>query len=212
MKNLIIYGAGDFGRVTAWYIEEINKISPEYNILGFIDDGEIEEKTIAGYPFLGGKEYFETHKEEVYCIVSVGSPKATESIVSFLKTLDFISFPTIIFPGSVVSSHAIIGEGSVISPNVTIDRDVKIGCHVKISQNASINHDDIIGDYSLICPSVSLAGKVTIEKGCFVGIGSAVIPQKTIGEYAVVGAGSVVVSDIPANTTVMGVPAKPKHK
>ncbi len=211
MKNLIIYGAGDFGRVTAWYIEEINKISPEYNLLGFIDDGDIREKTIAGYPFLGGKEYFEAHKEEVCCIVSVCIPNIAEKIVKFLDSLGFVDYPIIVFPGNIISPHSVIGKGSVIGPMVTIDRDVYLGNHVKVCQNSSINHNDNLGDFSIISPGVSLAGHVKIGKGTMVGIGASVLPCLSIGENSVIGAGAVVVSNIPDNTTVMGVPAKPKQ-
>ena len=51
-------------------------------------------------------------------------------------------------------------------------------------------------------------GKVVVEKGAFIGVHSTIMPGLTIGERAIVGANSLVVSDVEAGTTVVGVPAK----
>ena len=54
MKDLIIFGASGFGREVAWAVERINKISPTWNLIGFMDDAEdIQGNKINGYPVLG---------------------------------------------------------------------------------------------------------------------------------------------------------------
>jgi acetyltransferase-like isoleucine patch superfamily enzyme len=53
---------------------------------------------------------------------------------------------------------------------------------------------------------------VHIGRGAFLGVGANVIPKKRIGNYAIVGAGAVVIRDVPDNTTVVGVPAQPLVK
>ena len=53
-----------------------------------------------------------------------------------------------------------------------------------------------------------LAGNVRLGQGVSIGIHACVLPGVEIGDYAVVGAGSVVVKSVKPNTTVMGVPAK----
>ena len=50
MKKLIIIGAGDFGREAAYIVRRINLVSPEYELIGFVDDGEeYQGKTVDGY-------------------------------------------------------------------------------------------------------------------------------------------------------------------
>ena len=74
--------------------------------------------------------------------------------------------------------------------------------------DCTIGHDAIINDYSTILPSVNVSGAVTIGECVSVGTGSAIIQGLSIGDNTVIGAGSVVVKDIPENTVAVGVPAK----
>ena len=54
MKDLIIFGASGFGREVAWAVERINKVSPTWKLLGFMDDADDNQgKAINGYPVLG---------------------------------------------------------------------------------------------------------------------------------------------------------------
>jgi UDP-3-O-[3-hydroxymyristoyl] glucosamine N-acyltransferase len=61
---------------------------------------------------------------------------------------------------------------------------------------------------AVIAPGVHLGGDVTIGEGTLVRIGATVIPQRTVGEWSVIGAGSVVNKDIPAHATAAGAPAR----
>ena len=59
-----------------------------------------------------------------------------------------------------------------------------------------------------ICPGVNLAGSVSVEQLSHIGIGSSIIQGINVGEECLVGAGSVVIKDIPSKKKVVGVPAK----
>jgi len=83
-----------------------------------------------------------------------------------------------------------------------------MGDFVIMNPNCVVQHDTRIMDYVSLYGSIHLAGNVSIGAHAEVGMGARVIQQKTIGEHAVLGAGSVVVTDIPANCTAVGVPAK----
>ncbi len=65
-----------------------------------------------------------------------------------------------------------------------------------------------IGCHTTISPGVTICGDVTIGDRVFIGAGATVTNLVTIGDDAVIGAGAVVLRDVPANVTVMGVPAK----
>jgi acetyltransferase EpsM len=90
-----------------------------------------------------------------------------------------------------------------------IQTGTKIGKHSIINTGACIDHDCIIGDFVHIAPNCSLAGGVSVGEGTFFGIGSSIIPNKTIGRWTNVGAGSVIITDQPDNCTTLGIPAKP---
>ena len=61
MKELIIFGASGFGREVAWAAERMNKITPTWNLLGFMDDAEIIQGT--EYTFLGNPQDPRNHRK-----------------------------------------------------------------------------------------------------------------------------------------------------
>ena len=77
--------------------------------------------------------------------------------------------------------------------------------------DATIGHDCTIEDYVFIGPGAHICGGVTIEEGAFIGAGAVIKQCVKVGRWSIVGAGAVVVKDVKANTTVVGVPAKPLH-
>jgi acetyltransferase-like isoleucine patch superfamily enzyme len=66
----------------------------------------------------------------------------------------------------------------------------------------------IVGNSVFVAHAVSTSGGVMIEDGAFIGTNATIIPRIRIGKWATVGAGSVVVRDVPPYATVVGNPAK----
>lgn len=210
MKDLIIFGASGFGREVLWLVERINAKQPSWNILGFMDDNEtINNSEINGYKVLG-KTADIINYENAYFVCAVGASKVREKIIENLKRINpQVKFATLIDPSVEISNFVTIGDGTIICAHTIVTVNITIGSHVIINLDCTIGHDAILQDFVTLYPSVNISGITNIGRCSELGTGMQIIQGKKIGEYSIVGAGSVVVKDIPDNCTAVGSPAKP---
>ncbi len=105
-----------------------------------------------------------------------------------------------------------IGEGCFIVP-LDLGTEpylVKIGNHVTIAAEvAFVTHDGAAWAFRDQVPDLQVYGPIVIEDNCVIGMRSTIFPNVRIGKNSIVGSGSVVISDVPPNTLVMGIPARP---
>ena len=212
MKSVVIVGAGGFGSEVVEIFKDQNKQKKEWNILGFIDDNnKLHGKTINNYQILGGLDWFKEHND-VGCICTIGEPETKKKIVEKLQKMD-VNFYKAIHPSVIMSEFIELGEGVIICAGTILTVNIKIGNHVVINLNCTIGHDTIIEDYCSMMPTVKINGNNHLHKGVYVGTGATFIHQVTIGAWSTIGAGAVVVKDIPENVIAVGIPAKViKHK
>lgn len=86
---------------------------------------------------------------------------------------------------------------------------IKIGNNVAITEGVLLNtHDGGTWVFREEIPDIRVFGPIVIEDNCLIGTNAQIFPGVTIGRNSIVGAGSVVITDVPANTIVMGVPAR----
>ncbi len=129
-----------------------------------------------------------------------------------------------------VREGASIGRLCVLSKGVYIDKDVQIGDFVKIQNNVSVYHGVTIKDGVFVGPHVCFTNdlypravnenfepiseddwelaQTLVEKGASIGANSTIVAGRTIGKWALIGAGSVVTKDIPEYSMAYGNPAR----
>jgi sugar O-acyltransferase (sialic acid O-acetyltransferase NeuD family) len=207
MKDIVIIGAGGFGREVAWLIEEINKIDLEWNIVGFVDDDQsIQGTEVNGYKVVGNIDWLK--EQELYVVNAIGDPNVKKKIIEKLSGSKN-KYPVLIHPSVIYSESVHFGEGAIICAGNILTVNIEIGKHAIINLDCTIGHDANIGDYSTILPSVNISGFVNTEECVSIGTGSAIIQGVNIGKNTIIGAGSVVIKDLPSNCTAVGSPAKP---
>lgn len=207
MKDIVIVGAGGFGREVAWLIERINEVKAEWNLIGFVDDNEeIQGKEVNGFKVVGNIEWLQ--KQALHVVNAIGDPLVKKEVIKRLDGSEN-TYPVLIDPSVIYSTSVSFGEGSIICAANILTTDIKVGKHVIINLDCTIGHDAILGDYSTVLPSVNVSGFVETAECVSIGTGSAAIQGVKIGENTIIGAGSIVVKDLPANCTAVGAPAKP---
>ncbi|MCU0643105.1 MAG: N-acetyltransferase [bacterium] len=122
-----------------------------------------------------------------------------------------------------IRENVSIGEYTIVGRGVTVENFCKVGKKCKLETGCYITAYSEIGDYCFIAPMVTTTNDnylgrteerfkhfkgVTVKKGGRIGGRAVILPGITIGEDAVVGAGSVVTRDVPAKQIFVGVPAK----
>ncbi len=210
MKDLLIIGGGNFGREVAQLIRDINRERVQWNLMGYIDETlEKQDTVLNNTPVLGGLDWLEKNIRTRICAVcAIGNPRDKYTLIKKLEPFN-IDFPNLIHPNAALNDYIEIGYGNIVCWGSFLSVNTKIGNHISINPGCGIGHDTVIKDYSTLYWNVTLSGNVTINEGCEIGSKAAVIPQKTVGSWSIIGAGAVVAKDIPDNCTAVGVPAKP---
>ena len=113
-----------------------------------------------------------------------------------------------IHPKAVIAQTASIGAGSIVNAGAVVQPFACIGRGAMIHANVVVDHDCELREFINLAPGVRLAGWVKLERYVTVFTGANVIPGVSIGEGSIVGAGATVISDIPANSTSVGTPAR----
>lgn len=210
LRKIVIFGAGGFGREVMDELEMYNLLEKKYNILGFVDDTEINQnKIINRYPVLGKIEWLLNIKEEIDVLICIGNPKNRKKVFQILKKNENIKFPNFISKDARVSKHSVLGIGSIICSSSIITTNVNIKEFVILNLDCTVGHDTIIENFVTVYPSVNISGNVHVGEFTEIGTGTNIIEKLNLGENVILGAGSVVTKNIESNCVAVGIPAKP---
>jgi sugar O-acyltransferase (sialic acid O-acetyltransferase NeuD family) len=208
--NLVVVGAGGFGREAVEAIRAMNAGGASWQLLGYLDDNlALQGKSIDGTPVIGGLAEAKNLADASF-VVCTGRPDnyASRPVIVERLGLPPDRYATIVHPAATVSSSSRIGPGSVLLAGVVLSAAVTIGAHVAIMPNVTITHDDVIEDFATIASGVCLGGHVCIGQGAYVGSGALIREDLSVGKRAMVGMGSVVLTDVPAGQVWVGMPAR----
>ncbi len=203
MMGILILGAGGHAKVVADIL-----IGQGLQVAGYLDDNpETWNTKPLNIPVLGPTHSYVKYEIDGM-IIGIGLNATRRSLAVQLSTDSQISWRNAIHLRSIIASSVRLGVGIVVAAGAIINPDSAIGDHVIINTGATVDHDCEIGAFCHIAPGVHLAGGVLVGEGTLIGIGATVLPYRKIGCNVTIGAGAVVVDDIPDGVTVKGIPAR----
>jgi sugar O-acyltransferase (sialic acid O-acetyltransferase NeuD family) len=203
MEKLLIFPFNGNG------LEAIDCIQGQYELIGFIDDTpEKQGMTKFGFAVFGREIIGKYAGAKILAVP--GSPQTFKQRHETINSLRIHKnrFATVIHPKASISPMASIGKNVLLMAGVVVTSNAVISDHVCILPNSVIHHDSIIGEWTLIGSNVAIAGHVSVGANCYIGSGSNIINGIQIGDNSLLGLGTNLIKSIPANSKVVGNPAK----
>ncbi len=206
MRNLIILGAGGFGREVFDLANYIYQNDPDFRIKGFLSDDPSNIESMGYPPVLGSVDGYEIQKNDVF-IPGIGNVYDRKKVVEIIikKGGKFIN---LIHPTAVISPSVSLGKGVAIKAFCVLASNVRIGDYTFLQSSAIFGHDVIIGSFCQINSFSFFAGCVHVGDLVTVNAGAKFVQSRKIGKGSVIGMGSVVIKDVPSGMKVFGNPAR----
>jgi len=184
MKKVLLYGAGDFGKIVRNVLNYT-----EYCFSGYISDIDTGADILGNYDYLINT----IDKKEYGLVITVGytdllnRSRIFDSVVSAGFNL-----PNIIHSDSRVDPSVQIGIGNIIMSSTDIDYNTSISDITVIWPGTIVSHDSIIDSNVFLSPNCTLCGYTRIGKNSFIGSGSIIVDRAELSENSFIKAGSLI--------------------
>lgn len=202
-QKCIIIGAGTYGQVYAEYLKD------SYSVLGFYDDNpKVLGEEINGIKVLGVvKEALQLDKR-IAVFIPIGNNIVRVKLLKEFEDKGFY-IPSFIHPQAIVHSSVLLGKAVYILPGTNIMPLTSIGDYCMMSVNTVVSHHTILEQGVFLSFGVNIGASLVLRQYAYVGIGATVMTGvKTVGKRALIGAGAVIIRDVPDGATVVGNPGR----
>jgi len=207
MKNLIIYGLGDFAKLISQYFEGEKK----YNFIGYCADHQYIASSVLNtkpvFALDSMTDLFSPEDTEVFVAVGYRSMFARESMFDKALCLPF-KLASMISSKSNVDESATLGRNCVVFPGVQIEPNVRVADNCIVWTSSVLCHESAINPHTFIAAQTVIGGRSVIGRRCFLGFNSTVIHDVIVGDDCLIGAKSLVTKEVPTRSKCIGIPAK----
>lgn len=209
MKDIAIYGFGGLGREVACVINKINEVEPQWNLIGYFDDGESVGKECKYGKVLGNIDTLNAWSTPLDVIIGIGTPKYLE-LVSNKITNPMVEFPNVIAPGVFFfdEESLTIGKGNLITFGCRFSCNVTIGDFNVLDGMISLGHEASIGNFNTLFPETRISGQTSIGNKNFFGARTFIAQGLKVGDNTRFAAGAIVLRKTKDGFLYMGNPAK----
>jgi sugar O-acyltransferase (sialic acid O-acetyltransferase NeuD family) len=192
---------------TGRMMRALERAGADLTFHAFLDnDPEKWGRDCLGLPVLGGFDAISGLDLDQYRFVNLitGSTR-TRYETSLQLAQRGCRFTNFIHP-NVSLDDVSLGVGNYIQEGVILQAQVQIGDNSSIHMGTLVGHESKIGHSVFIAHSCSLSGLTEVGDGTFIGTHAAILPRVKIGKWATIGAGTVVLKDVPDYSVVVGNP------
>lgn len=208
MKKVLLLGGGGHAKCVIDAMKWTRVLTPA----GVIDLPGRKGDTVLGVKITGSDAdlpafYKRGLRLAFVALGSTGDPARRIALWELAEKAGY-SFPTVVHPSAMVSDHARLGHGVYVGPGAIVNAGAAVGDGCIINSGAIVEHDCRLGNFVHIAPGAALSAGVTVGDRSHIGTGCCTAQYLTIGEDTIVGAGAVVVKDLPSNAVCVGHPAK----
>jgi sugar O-acyltransferase (sialic acid O-acetyltransferase NeuD family) len=208
MNDLVIYGAGGFGRETVLLIDQLNAADKQWNLKGFYDDGIEKGKRVDELEILGGLKEVNAIEHTIAMVVAIADPVIRKRIAGNIHNHN-IKFPVLIHPDANKGSRFnVFEQGCIITAGCILTTGIRLNEFTVVNLNTTIGHDVKTGPFSTIMPGCNISGNVQLGACTLIGTGAQILQNLSIGKNCKVGAGAVVTKDYGDNLVLIGIPAR----
>lgn len=209
-RELLLVGAGGFGREAAAAVSAVNAVRPTWQLLGFLDDDPTKHGgAVGGVPVVGPIEAVHEHVD-AQVVLCTGRPDnyTSRQVLAERVGLDDDRYATVVHPTASLGSTCVVGPGTVLLAHVDLTADVTVGRHVVVMPQVVLTHDVRVDDFVTVASGVRVGGGCHIGSGAYIGSGACLRESLEVGARAMIGMGAVVTRDVPPERMWFGVPAR----
>lgn len=208
-RPLVLVGGGEHARV----VIDAARDAGGWQIVGYADVAPRPGTDALGALYLGSDEDLLSRLPDAELIMALGGfgPEPRRTLAARYAAAG-ARWAVIVHRAAFVSPTARLGPGVVVLAGAVVNTAARVGDHCIINSGAVVEHDVCLGALVHVAPGAVIGGGARIGEGAGLGLGCRVRDHVTVGPGATVGMGAVVVADVSARDTVLGVPAAPRTK
>ena len=205
--KLVIWGTSGHTMV----LVDIVRLIGAYEIVGYLDDLNPDRhgSEFHGVPVLGGSERLPELRAQGVRHLMLGFARSSARIRlgALAGELDF-ELPSAIHPRATVADGVLIHPGAIVKAGAIVEPGAVIGPLAIVGAAAVVSHEAVLGAAARVTAGALIGGLSTIGEGTMLGMGACVKDRVRIGDWSLIGAGAVVVGDVPSRVVARGMPAR----
>jgi sugar O-acyltransferase (sialic acid O-acetyltransferase NeuD family) len=187
-ESILLVGAGGHAQACIDVIEA----QARFTVAGLIGTHAEVGARVLGYEVLGADEdlaaLVAAHPRALVACGQIRTPDPRMRLFERLKGLGY-ELPVIVSPRAYVSSHAVLGEGTIVMHGAVVNAAAVVGRNCIVNSQALIEHGATVGDHCHIATAAVVNGEARVGAGTFIGSNAVLRERVIVAERSMIGMG-----------------------